>query len=193
MGWFDWLKNLFRPHSQPSSEAFDKDQINQPRCMHYAFAHLGLRSLAFDDPLRCLAILSSDDSRKFLAYLLRSVEQHCQTRGDQLDFGLEDIVVHSVRMGRFPCSVVQMPEPRGITEAYFVALVLMIDPDAESLPDKPELRYFTLEKGFNVGGGPPRTVLCEWTADGTHANYGDGPPPELRAFLEAVAGRLKKE
>jgi hypothetical protein len=35
-------------------------------------------------------------------------------------------------------------------------------------------------------GGPERTVLCEWTNDGTHANYGTGPEATLEALANAL-------
>jgi hypothetical protein len=39
--------------------------------------------------------------------------------------------------------------------------------------------------------GVPYTVLGEWTADGTHVNYGDGPPADdLSGFVAAVARYL---
>jgi hypothetical protein len=123
---------------------------------------------------------------------MRSVSEHCKEREPRPDFDIEDIAVHKVRVGKYPCAVVEMPRPRAITEAFFVAAVLLADPDRE-MPDPKEvvLRYFTLEKGFTFEG-PPRTVLCEWTAEGTHCNYGDGPAPRLEAFLQAVEELLSK-
>ena len=35
-------------------------------------------------------------------------------------------------------------------------------------------------------------MLCEWTAEGTHKNYGDGPPADEELFVEAVLDLLWK-
>jgi hypothetical protein len=73
-----------------------------------------------------------------------------------------------------------------MAEAYFVAAVLQMKPEEERPePAEATLRYFTLEKGFNMDGSH-RTVLCEWTAGGSHNNYGDGPPPKLESFVKAL-------
>jgi hypothetical protein len=164
----------------------DPEDLDEPRCNHYTFAHHALRSSAFDDPLAYLSIFASPDPRPFLAHLLRSVSEHCKEREPQPDFGVEDITVHRVRIGQYPCAVIELPRPRATTEAYFTAAVLLADLD-DRLPESgpAALRYFTLEKGF-VLEGPPRTVLCEWTSEGSHVNYGDGPLPQLGAFVGAV-------
>lgn len=187
MGLFDF----FRRRAPEPPEA-DLEDLDEPRCHHYTLAHYALRSVAFDDPLAYLGILVSPDARSFLAHLLRSVSEHCKEQEPQPDFGIEDITVHPVRVGRYPCAVIELPRPRAITEAYFTAAVLLADP-ADGLPVSTpmELRYFTLEKGF-VLAGPPRTVLCEWTSEGTHVNYGDGPVPQLEAFVRAVAESVSR-
>jgi hypothetical protein len=189
MGLFDFFrrKPATPPDSDPVEEAF-----HEPRCHHYTLAHYALRSVAFDHPLGFLGVLASPDARGFLSELMRSVSEHCKEREPRPDFDIDDIAVHKVRVGKYPCAVVEMPRPRATTEAFFVAAVLLADLDRE-MPDPKEvaLRYFTLEKGFTFEG-PPRTVLCEWTSEGCHCNYGDGPAPRLEAFLRAVEEMLSK-
>src|SRR5579885_790015 len=164
----------------------------EPRCPHYTFAHVALRSVAFRHPAGCLGVLASPDAHAFLADLLRSVDEHCREMGRPGQLAVDDLNVHRGRCGDYPCAVVEMPRPRGITEAFFVALVLLVDMSADEPDfDHAALRYFTLEKGAMLGG-PPRTVLCEWTADGSHVNYGDGPPAELGAFVDKVAEMVSR-
>jgi hypothetical protein len=179
MGLFDIFRR--KPQEPPHSSAADLDE---PRCHHYALAHYALRSAAFGDPLAYLGILASPDAREFLAQMLRSVSEHCEN--EEPEFAAEDIAVHPVRVGRYPCAVVELPRPRAVAEAYFTAAVLLADLQDRTPESAPlELRYFTLEKGV-VLAGPSRTVLCEWTSEGSHANYGDGPMPQLKAFVKAV-------
>jgi hypothetical protein len=190
MGIFDFLKR--KPAEDPL-EAVAANEADQPRCPHYTFAHVALRSVAFQQPLQCLAVLASPDARAFIADLLQSVSEFCREQGREADFRANDVVVHMVRAGGYPCAVIEMPPPRATTETFYVALVLLVDP-SEASPDfeKVALRYFTLEKGF-VLDGPPRTVLGEWTAEGSHVNYGDGPAPGLEPFLQAISELLAKE
>jgi hypothetical protein len=183
MGHFDFLRRKAPQLPDPNSE-----QLDYPRCHHYALAHVALRSAAFCDPLGYLSVLASPKARRFPARLLRSVSdsEHCRQEEPQPDFTIEDIAVHLVRAGRYPCAVIELPRPKATTEAYFTAAVLLAVPE-DGMPETAplELRYFTLEKGF-VLAGPPRTVLCEWTFDGTHLTFGDGPATQLEAFVRAV-------
>ncbi len=61
------------------------------------------------------------------------------------------------------------------------------------MPEGPErARYFTLERGIGWSD-QPRTVFCEWTAEGQHSNYGDGPPATVPEFAEAIEARLEAD
>ena len=73
--------------------------------------------------------------------------------------------------------VIALPPPQQVADAHLVAITT-----------SPVLRYLTLERGEDEVGRP-RTVLGEWTPDG-HGNFGDGPPAERTAFLEAVCRKL---
>ena len=189
MGLFDLFPRKPKDPLLPSPSADDNPE---PRCDHYGFAHYALRSVAFDRPLETMAAFASPDAERFLGALVEMVAEQCQGQpGAGLTVG--DLKVHAVRAAGRPCAVLEMPPPRGVTEAHFVALVLQWTeplPETEPMP-KDALRYFTLERGVCLGG-PPRTVLCEWTAEGSHRNFGDGPEPRLESFLEAVARLLER-
>ena len=56
------------------------------------------------------------------------------------------------------------------------------------------IRYFTLELGeFFEPVSRRGTFFCEWTADGEHRNYGEGPPPDIAAFCEAIRIKIEKQ
>jgi hypothetical protein len=158
---------------------------------HYVFAHYALRTIALDDPLVYLGVLASPDAQSFLDHLLKTVSQHARPGDAPPDFSAADCRIHTVRAGVYPCAVVELPPPHAMTEAYFTAAVLLLDPAQESadLKNAP-VRYFTLELGFDLDS-TPRTVLCEWTKDGTHVNFGDGPAPTLEGFVAAVSSHLR--
>ncbi|MGH8545773.1 MAG: hypothetical protein ACREX3_19540 [Gammaproteobacteria bacterium] len=74
-----------------------------------------------------------------------------------------------------------MPEPKLITEAFFIGIVKT---------SSEVLKYYTLELGL-VDDGTAPSVFCEWTADGSHLTHGDGPPPTVEEFSEAIFRHLK--
>jgi hypothetical protein len=178
------LFNFFR--RKPADTPVATPQMN-PRCHHYTLAHYGLRQLGLQDPLLYLGALGSPRAHEFLGMVMEDLSDHCAQRNEFADFGAADLKVHCLRIGVFPCAVVEMTEPLGTTEAFFTALVLLVDPAAVTPEERETLpsRYFTLEKGFSLDA-TPRTVFGEWTKDGTHLNYGDGPAPNLDDFLGRI-------
>ncbi len=52
----------------------------------------------------------------------------------------------------------------------------------------PIIRYLTWETGET--GGSPTTLLCEWTRERTHRNYGEFPETSTEAFLSHVCRQL---
>lgn len=189
MGFFDRFRRKSAVREDATSAGFD---FPKARCHHYTLAHLALRTAAFDNPLGYLGVLASPDARKFLAFLLGQVSEHCREQEPRPGFGADDLVIHKVRVGGYPCCIVEMPLPRAPVEAYFTAAVVLANLDDELPSSEPvQMRYFTLEKGVTLGG-PPRTVLCEWNAEGTHSNYGSGPEPRVESFIQAMEGSLSR-
>lgn len=182
MGLWDRMQSWWggSPGSGPSGD------LPQPRCQHYEMAHRALRFAAMGDPLGFLAVVASPQARQLMTELWGHAAEFSAEQGERPDFSVDDIRIHPGRVGNRPCAVFEFPRPRATAEAWFTAAVGMIDLSEGTLPERtPELRYFTLEKGF-VLSGPPRTVLGEWTSDGAHLNYGDGPAPDLRSFVAAL-------
>ncbi|HVW00981.1 MAG TPA: hypothetical protein VHB77_11600 [Planctomycetaceae bacterium] len=184
MGFRDWFRR------KPAS--LGDERLARPRPRYYAMAHVLLRQVGLEDPLFFLGILASPGASEFFSKLLEALSD-AELEPD--DFDVDKLRVHPLRVGVFPCAVVEFPQPRAITEAYYTALVALIDP-ADGIPEKDTdipARYITLEFGMGEGGAP-RTVLGEWTGKGvrdvTHANYGDGPEPTLEAFVAAVKGMI---
>lgn len=145
-----------------------------PREHHYSFAYVALRSMAFRDPAQLFAVVASDGPR-FLQWLWGKV-------GQQLEAEAVGTLAHTfvapaaLTIGEAKALVVTLPTPAAAAECWFVALVL---------PPDGALAYYTLELGARMDG-EPRTVLCGWTADGIHRNYGDGPAPTIEAFAQAL-------
>ncbi|MGE3806120.1 MAG: hypothetical protein AB7K24_15725 [Gemmataceae bacterium] len=193
MGFFDFFRRKPR-EPEPSPEvqelASALESMDRPRCHHYTLAHYALRGMALSNPLAYLGIMASPNARDFLADLLKQVSEDCAA-SERLDFSVDNLKVHKVRIGPYPCAMVELPPPRGVTEAYFTAAVLLADLDSVTSEEQElPLRYFTLEKGANLGDGS-RTVLCEWNEQ-SHLNYGDGPEPDVQAFARAIEKMVLK-
>jgi hypothetical protein len=160
----------------------------RPRPRYYAMPHILLRQVGLEDPLFYLGVLASPDAPKFLSQLMVTLDEN---DFEQDDFDVGTLRIHPVRIGQYPCAVVEFPQPRGITEVFYTALVALIDP-ANGIPEERTevpARYFTLELGLSDDESQ-RTVLCEWNAT-THANFGDGPEPTVAAFVAEIEKMLE--
>lgn len=82
-------------------------------------------------------------------------------------------------------SVVTFPKPRFSPEAYMAAIVHEVDEPTPYDGERGSARYFTLEYGGE--GIPP--VFCEWDGE-EHCNYGEGPQPDVSAFINIVREHL---
>jgi hypothetical protein len=188
MAWYDFLFKL--GPSSPKEIDSVMQATDKAREGHYILAHHALRSVALDDPLFYLGVLASPERSKFLAQMIDAVAEQCE--GRPLGFSANDLAVYPGRVGSFPTAVVQMPDPIAPPEAYFTALVLLMDANGE-LPDglsELPVRYFTLERGVSLDG-TIRRVLCEWDKTG-HSNFGDGPDiATLDGFLATIGSVLR--
>lgn len=194
MGLFKRSKNSKNDDDQAADSDSGSDVEGmpggQPRCRHYVFAHVALRQVAFEYPVEIIAALGSEKADALIDDLWQSVEQACSDQGpdDRAPVDRQAIRIHRVRVGVYPTAIVEMPTPIATTEAYFAAVVLCVDPEATGLSKEDiEVRYFTLEFGAKLApGDEDRTVLCEWTEDGSHANMGDGPIADVSLFAKAI-------
>jgi hypothetical protein len=133
--------------------------------------------------------IASEHKDEFLKDVWNQVCEHCDPKGEAT-FDISEVGFATCSIRDFPTIVVAMPEPTGLGEAYFAAIVLKIELGTDEAPEKPEILYFTLEKGVHLDQSE-RTVVCGWTADDSHLNYGDGPSPEIDGFIEAIEKLLE--
>ena len=116
MGFFGFFK---KRRDKPSK--FDPFEESPPRYHHYALAHYVLRSMAFENPLGFLSILASPDAHQFLSSLMESVSEYSKEPEQGPDCTVEEFTIHKARVGGYPCAIIEMPQPRGRAEAFFVA------------------------------------------------------------------------
>jgi hypothetical protein len=155
---------------------------------HYVLAHVAFRSFCQDNPLGFFAMMASPNRAELMANIWEQVRKHCDPEGEP-SFDIADVQVNTARIKNYPSLVFTMPTPTATSEAYFVALVLLIDTGQPKPPQNPEFACWTLEKGATLDGSD-RTVLCRWKKDDSHENFGDGPPPTLPEFARALENVL---
>ena len=176
------LFNLFSRQSKSAAEA----TAEAPRCDHYSFTHVVLRDAAFANPTQCITTLASADSADYVAGLWQQVVATCMQHRQPNQIKPDDILIHKIRVGAFPCALIEMPTPQEPTEAFFVALVLAIDLSRSELKfEASPLRFITLE---HASGNETqlKTVLGEWVSSERYISHGPGPYPGVDEFAQRV-------
>ncbi|THB75259.1 MAG: hypothetical protein D6B28_00645 [Gammaproteobacteria bacterium] len=157
--------------------------LKQPRPHHYAFAHVALKMICDSDPIQFFQVMGSDEKEKLLSFLWKNVVEQCED-GQAPDFTMDDITIHTVKLGDYPVVLVVMPPVMALTEAAMVAIVLNSDTSPSKSDKKLAYRYFTLELGISTEG-KLQAELCEWVGE-EHVNLGSNPEPNMKAFLSAI-------
>jgi hypothetical protein len=142
------------------------------------FAHKVLPRLIFDETgEKMLELFSNSElARPLINYLVDNVALFCGFPEGAWKSLAADIHLHCRNFGGVEGTVIEMPPPQFPPECYFIAIIPITG-------DRP--RYFTLEYAFFPG-----PMLCEWTADRAHGNYGPGPDPDIDLFVAAVTAKL---
>jgi hypothetical protein len=159
------------------------------RHQHYQFAHVILPKVACSYPEKFLETLHSPNGQQFLLETWNNAGKNFgfEKSIDPMDLRYSIESFNDI----YSAVVIELPKPERMTEAYFVALVFQKQKRLLSSIKSILAHYFTLELGVDITDKSTYTVLCEWKIDkkgspASHMNYGDGPPPEKEAFLEAL-------
>ena len=183
MGLLSWFRR--RKESKVIDRVMEE---NGPRPQYYVFAHYVLRDATFELGAVMPGVLLSDDREKFLTEMWDQATQAVKsTDPKEPTDAYPGVEVMPLRAGNFPCVVLKLPAPKGVTECYFVGVVAHMELSKDEKPtEETPMSFYTLEMGVGEDMKTSRTVLCEWSKDGTHSNFGDGPPPEAEMFANAI-------
>jgi hypothetical protein len=163
----------------------------KPRNQHYVFAHVFLRQIVLDTPWQFFAMMASPDAAKILVSIWDNVGRWLEKSGKAVDASPSDgLLATPTRIAGFPAVVITLPTPIGLTEAYFVAVVMRTLELPKDMKEKGPVSYYALELGLSIATDSGRTVLTQWDND-AHLNYGDGPVAEFEAFRLAVEKKLE--
>jgi WD40 repeat protein len=168
------------------------------RPLIYVFQHIALRDAVFQNHPELMRHLAQPNEFMPLLHFRSKASMICDQQGwrdlDPDSDGGEDveetllgqIETHRFNQRGFTLFVVTMPPPEFAGESYMVAIVHRDSEPHEYMKSSPSTRYFTLEKTRRS----PTPLLCEWYADGTRKNYGEGPHQSVEEFADAVFARL---
>jgi hypothetical protein len=157
---------------------------------HYDFAHVVLREACSINPMAFFQVLASPGKEEFLENLWRASRERCNGTAPAW-FSSREIAIDSLMLENYPTILVTMPSPRVMTEAFYVAIVLLTPMDqimAGTIPEQPDFGYYTLELGIAPNEGR-YTVLCAWK-NGQHLSFGNGPDADPTSFLQAVSEKV---
>lgn len=167
--------------------------LRGPRPHHYAFAHNHLPGCLWHDPDMLLSALF-EASDQFRDDHLRARWEIVGERFPQTDrLSAEGLSgsCHGLADG-YRAATITLPPALGPTEAHMVAIVYRGPRRRLWFRKSPAmLRYLTLEYSSDPSTDRPFTVLGEWTPH-EHANYGEGPEPDVSAFLNAIGELLTR-
>lgn len=179
MGLLDFITRRSKPSGPRSGQT-------AARCDHYTFSHVVLRDAVFENPPQVVAQLAAG-SGDFVATLWEQVLSICQHFQQRATVNPDDILIHKIPIGTFPCTLIEMPTPQFETEAFFIALVLTLDMADQAWKDGGRVvRFLTLE--FATGDERElQTVMGEWTSPERYISHGPGPYPSVDQFVAKVS------
>jgi serine/threonine protein kinase len=174
---FDYLMLMQRQESKretekPSQLKVDPDQ--QPRVLHYTFAHRFLSEIVARQPKLFVESLLKPKSNMINVRWVMNARNY----SDKEFIPADGLCCFPIHFSENQYGVlIQLPQPTRMAEAYYVAVILKEDSSLVSY------RYITLELTAN-SDGVAKTIIGEW--NGGHKNYGTGPDPDPELFIEAL-------
>jgi hypothetical protein len=128
--------------------------------MNYQFSHQVLPKLFFKDSDKFFEEMKSADNGNALFQKVKRAVHF--THQKPLQEFLKEVTLYLYNCPEFEACILQMPDPKEVTEPYFIALVKFSGKKNEW--DK--YRYILLEASL-AGNGNDIAYLCEW-AKGRH-------------------------
>jgi hypothetical protein len=153
--------------------------VPPPRNQPYLFAHRFLPQEAHQQPERLWNSVTGPEWSSYLSQLWTMARQDGDERIPIKGLGVEGILTGQAvtLVEGHELVFMSMPTPAGATEAFWVVL-------ARRQGTTRPLRYFTFEQRAD---DPTMAVMAEWTAEGSHINYGEAgrdlKPADLRDLV----------
>jgi hypothetical protein len=153
------------------------------RSQHYRFAHIVLPQLLDEDGEGMIGRLSAADGSDTLLRVWNRLGEQMPLaeRVEPKGLGVDSFRLDDGSIVAF----VTLPTPTVSPEAWFVVIWASRGAPMNGHEGLPlEHGYYTLELG-EAEDFSPMNIVAQWR-HGTHANFGEGPPSNEGAFLQAV-------
>lgn len=154
--------------------------LGGPRPHHYEFAHRFMPGVFYADPPGFFALLRQkgiDILHMAWLYAAKHLKPEFQLPDDGLTFAFYDLGAG------YATAIITLPQPQGMTEAFFIAPALWPARGADPAPDA---QFLTLELGQRIPSRELCGVFGAWTSGGAHINMGIAPAWTLDAFQEHI-------
>ena len=154
--------------------------LGDPRPHHYEFAHRFMPGVFFADPagfftnLRQKGIAILQMAWYFAA---KHLPPELHLPGDGLAFAFYELGAG------YSTAIIVLPQPQGLTEAFFVAPALWPPRSGGTAPD---VQFLTVELSQHIPSSDRFAFFGAWTPNRTHVNMGVAPAWTLDAFQEHI-------
>lgn len=182
--------------------AMERVEQGPKRPLLYLFQHVALPQAAFENHPELLRGLSGKKDLFPLHHIWSKARARGELTGlisesedsleDEAQFAKDEelyraVSIHPRQVDGWSIFVIVMPAPERAPEAYYAAIVYREHEPREPMQPSASTRYFTLERADIVD----RTMFCEWTKNGSHLNFGEGPTPTVDGFVQVVTERIR--
>jgi hypothetical protein len=157
-----------------------RDPGSEPRKHHYYFAHRLLRQVFFEHYDPFYPRLAQDPPGELNA-LWQHVGNGLGERERLPADGLAE-VSRQTKNNR-EIVIIALPEAKAMAEAVFVVLI----------GGEKEHTYLVYENTISFHEGEKLAVLCGWTAEGKHQNFGLRSSPDRKGLDEVLAKYFAKK
>jgi hypothetical protein len=151
------------------------EELPEPRPHHYVFAHHWLPRFAQSNPAAFFSLFSTQDGQDAIASFWDTVGE---SLAPALRMPSEGLDVHwTLLHAGIHALIVQLPPPKAMPEAYFVAAISLTQPDGE----EKEVPVFSLQYAWNAETSTAETIAASWDGEG-YELIGPGPEPTLEEW-----------
>lgn len=161
-------------------------QTESQKGLHYNFAHLALPILSLMNPKKFYTDISGRKGHEYLNSIWNGLARKLGEPSQQQVFKItsKEIIQNQEAF------VIQLPTPKNVPEAFFVATVFKINKQIFS-KNVEHVRYFTLELGKNPFTPSINEFhVCEWAGNmlssPRHDNYGQLEKADENSFITAI-------
>ncbi len=158
------------------------NEVDFSRQFHYDFAHNIIKNEFFKDPNTFINLILTQ--KNTIHNIWNNAQDYYMEQYDEVSVPIEskNLSLYTCKSDDIIFIIIEMPTPKQMTEVYFIGMFI----------DKKEnnnVQYITLEYGEDES----KAVLCGWTEDGIHLNYGDSPKLTLDEFKALLLERNNKQ